>query len=520
MAVATPSPDRVDPAWAWQPWAPTAADPWNGKWAGHLYRRAAFGATPAELRAAVARGLPATLDLLVKGEPRAGEWHDDLMQTGAVVAGRNDVGELRAWWLYCIFNSGHPLREKLTLFWHNHFATSIGKVKQARLMFAQNKLLRERALGKFEPLVQAVSKDPAMLVWLDSNSNVKAAPNENYARELMELFTLGVGNYTERDVREAARAFTGWHTDDDGYVFNPRAHDDGPKTVLGQTGRFNGNDVVRILVKRPACAKFVVRKLYSFLISEAHDPTDRLLEPLCDRFRRSDGDITDLVKTMLGSKLFFSDVAFRQRIKWPVEYVVGAVRVTVTGNVPPQPLVQPLEAMGQELFAPPNVKGWRCGKAWLNASTMLARQNFGQRLAMGTLWTGARFGPRSLTPAQAARLAAEEEARRAEEEARLAAEAKFGKKGKVKPRPPAFPEEPAPPTGRDPARLVREAKAAAPADAVRVLLDAYLPGGVRPDARDRLVAYVADGGPKGTALERRAREATQAILAMPESQMA
>ena len=206
-----------------------------------------------------------------------------------------------------MLHGGHPLREKLTLFWHNHFATSLAKVQDPALMFRQNCLLREHALGRFGPLLQAISRDAAMLVWLDSNSNVKGKPNENYARELMELFSLGVGHYTEKDIREAARAFTGWRTDGEGFAFDARLHDGGPKTVLGQTGAWDGGDVVRIVLEQPAAARFLVRKLYHFFVSEKAVPPDALLEPLCESFRKSDYDIAALVRTILASRHFYSD---------------------------------------------------------------------------------------------------------------------------------------------------------------------------------------------------------------------
>ena len=295
-----------------------------------------------------------------------------------------------------MLQGGHPLREKLTLFWHNHFATSLAKVQNPTLMFRQNCLLRKHALGRFGPLLQAISRDAAMLVWLDSNSNVKGKPNENYARELMELFSLGVGHYTEKDIREAARAFTGWRTDGVGFAFDARLHDDGPKTVLGQTGAWDGGDVVRIVLEQPAAARFLVRKLYHFLVSEKAVPPDSLLEPLCESFRKSDYDIAGLVRTILASRHFYSDHAFRQRIKGPVEYVLGAVQAVYRRYgeedadyrpLPQQVLVGRLGAMGQHLFAPPNVKGWPGGPSWLNTSTMLERDNFAGALAMGTLWS-------------------------------------------------------------------------------------------------------------------------------------
>jgi hypothetical protein len=482
MPVTLHSLDRIDPAWAWQPWQPSPADPWSPKWAAHLYRRAAFGASGEDLAEAECLGPQGTLELLLRGRPEAVETEETLVDVGRVAASRDDVGELLAgWWLYAMLQGGHPLREKMTLFWHNHFATSITKVANAELMFRQNCLLRAHALGRFGPLLQRVSKDDAMLVWLDSNSNVQGRPNENYARELMELFSLGVGHYTERDIREAARAFTGWHTDGHSFRFSARLHDTGAKTVLGQTGNWNGDDVVRIVLAQPAAARFLVRKLFQFFVSESTEPSDAFLEPLADGFRKSDYDIAALVRTMLSSRYFYSPYAFHQRIKSPVEYVLGAVRAVhqprtdggAEGSpLPQQALVVRLRAMGQQLFAPPNVKGWPGGRSWLNTATMLERDNFAGALALGTLWARS---PEQLS---------------------------------------------APPRALDPARLVHDEGMGGPEDIVRVLLDLYLPGGVPPQARAKLVAFVAEGSPAGPALDRRVREAVHAILTMAEYHVA
>jgi hypothetical protein len=272
----------------------------------------------------------------------------------------------------------------MTLFWHNHFATSYAKVRSTKLMYEQNVILRKHALGRFRPFLLDMSRDTAMLVWLDSNRNVKGAPNENYAREVMELFSLGVGNYTEKEVQEAARAFTGWHHDAEGAAFEFVAalHDDGEKTLFGKTGRWTGEDVVRLCCDHDACAKFLVGKLYTFLVSETRPP-ERLLEPLATAFRKSDYDIAALVKTILSSRLFYSQHAYRKRVKWPVEYAVGAVRAACPGRVPLSDLTDPLAKMGQNLFAPPNVKGWRTGTDWLNSATLLARNNFAEKVALG-----------------------------------------------------------------------------------------------------------------------------------------
>jgi hypothetical protein len=495
--------DKLDPVEAWKPWQPTAKDDWDLKWAGHLYRRAAFGASPVELAQAVKAGHQATLDLLLKGKPDSESFTEtrDSSRNGI-----SDIGRLRAWWLYWILKSQHPLREKMTLFWHNHFVSSFDKVSRIVPISNQNVLLYEHALGRFGPFVMAISHDVAMLEYLDSNSNLKSHPNENYGRELMELFTLGVGNYTEKDVREVARAFTGWNTNgDDQFEFVPSVHDTGAKTVLGTTGPLDGKDVVDILLKQPACARFLVGKLYRFLISENETPPDALLEPLAEQLRKSDYDIAALVATMLSSRHFFSDHAFRQRIKSPVELVIGAVRTTVDpeyveNTLSGQGLVPILEAMGQNLFAPPNVKGWRGGKNWLNTATMLARQNFGQSLAMGTLTynPGVNYQGFPEPP---------------EEDVPLQPQVR-------NPKTPMIPEEPAPRREIDAAVIVSNAKATKPEDVVRVLIDAYLPGGVSPTAKQKLAAFIGQGNPKGPPLDRRIREAVHAILGMPEYQLA
>jgi hypothetical protein len=511
MAATHRSLDQLDPAAAWQPWQPSATDPWSRKWAGHLYRRAAFGPGREDLLEAERLGFQGTLDLLLRGRPQAEEMRETLVDVGRVAAARDDGGgELSGWWLYCMLHGGHPLREKLTLFWHNHFATSIVKVQDSTLMWRQNCLLRTHALGKFEPFLRAISKDPAMLLWLDSNSNVKGRPNENYARELMELFSLGVGHYTERDIREAARAFTGWHTNGEGFAFDLHAHDSGPKTVLGQTGVWNGDDVVRIVLAQPQAARFLVRKLYYVLIRENAVPSDSLLEPLCESFRKSDYDIAALVKTMLASRHFYSEYAFRQRIKSPVEFVLGAVQAVYRRYaendanyrpLPQQALVGWLNAMGQRLFAPPNVKGWPGGRTWLNTSTLLERTNFASALATGSLWGK----PRPWSAAGATATASRDPA--------------AGKRGKSAPSAPT-PEESGPPLAFDPARILQEEKACRPEEIIRALLDLYLPGGVSPTARTKLVAFLAEGNPTLSIPARRVREAVHAILTMAEYQLA
>jgi uncharacterized protein (DUF1800 family) len=477
--------DQLDPAAQWAPWRPAAADPWSAKWAAHLYRRAAFGPTRDELREAVAAGLDATLDKLL-ATPKEPAKRDPVVVGPPPLhpmTGMPDVAlqaaALRAGWLGRMIDGLEPAREKLALFWHNHFATGIQKVNDAALMERQGELLFRHALGSFRQMLRDVSRDPAMLVWLDSNQNVKAHPNENYAREVMELFTLGVGNYSERDVQEAARAFTGWHTLDGRFAFAKGEHDSGEKVVLGRRGAWDGDDVLRVLLEQPACARFLVRKLYRFLVSETADPPDAFLAPLADAFRKSDYDIAVPVRTVLRSKHFFSAHAYRQKVKWPVEYAVGVVRavgVGVTGRITVNPysLAGVLELMGQQLYAPPNVKGWEAGRSWLNTATVLARHNFAHALVngMGDLNEYARrLNLRTFFPAV------------------------------------------------DPVAFLRRLQVTEPAKVVDFYADLLLPGDCRPAVREKLAAYIGDANPDSDVFAQRCRDALFVLLTLPEYQL-
>ena len=507
---------KIDPAAAWQPWEP-AANEWSTKWSAHLFRRAGFGASVDELERAVKEGYAASLDRFLQGSPETARREAMLADLGEELArdAEDDHTKIRGWLLYAMLHSGHPLREKLTLFWHNHFATSINKVQSPTLMFRQNQTLRKHALGKFRPFLLDMSRDVAMLIYLDSNENVKAHPNENYAREVMELFSLGVGNYTEKDVREAARAFTGWHTDDEQrkFVFNTAEHDDGVKTVLEKTGKWNGDDVLKIILERPAAARFLVSKLYRDFVSET-DPPKEMLEPLADRFRKSDYDIADLMKTIISSRLFFSDHAWMKRIKSPVEFALGSVKAAWAGPVAPSAMVSDLDAMGQTVFAPPNVKGWPGGKVWLNNATLLARNNFAE-------WVALRVGmPQRNLPS----------------DGRAASDAIFERpvteppplpflKDPSAPAPLPFlkgqhvPVEPEPPEAFDTSMYARKKKASTPKEIVARLAEQFFPGGINPRAATKLEAFIAEGNPKDKELNRRIREASHAMMCMPEYQL-
>lgn len=378
-----------DPAWAWKPFEPSSARPWNIAAVAHLHRRAGFSPGYETLKRDLLDGPAASIDLLIKGEPKsasgtsAGELESTFAAMAAQLAPSADLVRIQAIWLYRMIFTAHPLRERMTLFWHNHFATSDVKVQSPLLMQRQNDLFRGQALGDFRALVTAIGRDPAMLIWLDSTINRKAKPNENYAREVMELFTLGRGRYTEKDVQEAARAFTGWFVVRDQFEEVPRQHDDGPKAVLGQKGNWDGDDIPGILLKQPACAEFVCGKLYRYFVSETDAPSEKLIAPLAAAFRDSGYQIAKPVEIILRSNLFFDPSTLRRRVKSPAEFAVGTIRAleVLRPTVATGDLANACSRMGQSLFAPPSVAGWDGGPGWINSTAMLARAN----LALGLL---------------------------------------------------------------------------------------------------------------------------------------
>jgi uncharacterized protein (DUF1800 family) len=374
--------DQVDPAWAWAEYVPDDDRAWSRELAAHLYRRAAFGANWRELDAAVEAGPGATVDRLLAGGDDTTAFYEDAERTIRPLLSSGGSAHLPAWWLRVMLDTPHPLLERLTLFWHGHFATSAAKVTEAKLMHQQHALLRRHALGHFGPLLAGMARDPAMLLWLDSATNRKSHPNENFAREVMELFSLGLGNYTEVDIREAARAFTGWEVRRGEFRFNPLQHDAQRKQVLGDSGVEGGDDVIRVLLEQPATARFLVGKLYRALISETAAPPAALVEPLAAGYRQRDYDTAWLVGTLLRSNLFYSPHAQRQRIKGPVEFAVGMLR-GLEATVNTYALADDLLALGQGVFFPPNVKGWDGGTDWINSATLLGRANLAWALVGG-----------------------------------------------------------------------------------------------------------------------------------------
>ena len=288
--------------------------------------------------------------------------------------------ELRGWWMTEMLTTPSPLTEKMVLFWHNHFVSSLQKVRSPSLMYRQNQLLRKHAFGYFGDLLHEVSKDPAMVVYLDGASNRKGQPNENFAREVMELFTLGEGRYTEQDVKEAARAFTGWSIDPETgtFLFRQAAHDGGVKTVLGRSGNFDGDAVLDILLAQPQTAEFIVAKLWREFVSPRPDVAE--VRRIARMFRDNRYNIRVALRALLTADAFYAPQNRAALFKSPVELIVGTLRQFrfETGEVTPFLLVA--RQLGQDVFAPPNVKGWPGGEAWINSATLLARKQFLERL--------------------------------------------------------------------------------------------------------------------------------------------
>jgi uncharacterized protein (DUF1800 family) len=347
----------------------------------HLLRRASFGASKNELARFRSMGLQGTIDHLADFDGvDDGELEERLAGQDTDIERRVDV---QSWWLQRMAYSKRPLQEKMTLFWHGILTSSSSKTGKSPAMFEQNELFRRMGMGRYDAMLKAISRDPAMLIYLDSRTNRKAAPNENYSRELMELFTLGVGQYTEDDVREAARSFTGWQIrKKTEFLFNESQHDFGDKTFLGQTGAWDGDNVVDIIMQQPAAGEYIVRRLWEFFAYA--DPEPAVITRLAKVFNENETEIRPVMRAMFESEEFYSPRAFKGLIKGPVELVASTVR-TLGINTTFAPLRRRIEAMGQILLDPPDVSGWDGGITWINSSTLLERVNLANAIAAGRL---------------------------------------------------------------------------------------------------------------------------------------
>jgi uncharacterized protein (DUF1800 family) len=361
--------------------------------AAHLLRRAGFGGTPDEIaRFAVMTAADAAASLVRMPPANAVAPPPELTAVAlGRPANRNIIRDVQLWWLGRMLTTPAPLQEKMTLYFHGHF-TSRATPRFPWITYNQNALLRRYALGNLRELTRDVSKDAAMLIYLDGNVNVAAHPNENYARELMELFTLGVDEYTEDDVRESARAWTGWRVDrrDDSVSFNPALHDAGIKQFLGRRGDFDGDQIVDIIFEQPQCARFFAGGLLNWFVY--NDPEPPLVESVAQLLRKHDFELSPVVEAILRSEVFHSDRAYRALVKSPVEFVVGSYKTLGLGAMDIG-VIDALQQMGQRLFFPPTVAGWPGGANWLTSGTMIARQNFLSRLlnsqtANGSSWLG------------------------------------------------------------------------------------------------------------------------------------
>jgi hypothetical protein len=369
----------------------------------HLMRRAGFGATPDELDEYVAKGYDAVIEeLLDPSEPVA--LPDDLIRryNVALYEPRNRGGGA-AYWLYRMISTRCPLEEKLVLFWHGLFATSATKLNQGRAPRNQIDTFRRNAYGHFNNMLVELSRDPAMIIWLDNQDNHKGSINENYGRELLELFSMGIGNYSEEDIKNCARAFTGWTVanapymsmkaaknsiwpyNSNGWHFQYREddHDDGVKTFLGQEGRFNGEDIVDIIAAQEATARFVCTRLFLFFVADKVDEEgEAVIGEMMQTYFESNHEIRAVLRTMFHSGYFKSDQARYTRVKGPVELLVGAVRLAGTYRPPAQgieELVNQTLYMGQGLCEPPSVEGWHEGIEWIDSGVLVERVNFVSR---------------------------------------------------------------------------------------------------------------------------------------------
>ena len=374
----------------------------------HLMRRAGFGATRDELDSLVAQGYEATVDALLDPPSHARIPDDLIRRYHPNQSAMMDRGSTSANWLYRMISTRAPLQEKIALFWHGIFATGYPKVMHGKLIADQIGMFRANGLGSFRTLLAELSKDPAMILWLDNRTNHKDAINENYGRELLELFSMGVGNYTEDDVKECARAFTGWTIENEQYMavkanndsiwpygrlagrFEYRAddHDDGERVFLGHKGRLSGEEIVDVICEQPATARFVSRHIYNFFVADEppvpawphippRDPA--AIETLAEAYFEGGYEIGHMLRVLFNSDFFRSEDSWYRKVKSPVELVVGVCHLTGEFEGPARSIVernQQVAIMGQELINPPSVEGWHTGAEWLNTGTVVERVNF------------------------------------------------------------------------------------------------------------------------------------------------
>jgi uncharacterized protein (DUF1800 family) len=381
------------PSSAFEPYVPDASNPWDLRKVGHLYRRAGFGLPWNAIHQKATLSPGQCADELLNYDPNVDPFAELYEQVeGLVLFSRAETAQ--AWWFHRMVNTPNPMQEKVALFWHNRFATSLAKVDRPEWMHQQIELFRRKGLGSFRELLLEVTRDPAMLVWLDGRESHRGKPNENYAREIMELFTLGPGNYQEADIKELARAFTGWRIDYGSSssmmsmamtgptvargVLDPKQWDDGPKTIFGKTGKFGATEAIDLILAQPGAPRFLATKMLKEFVCP--EPPKQAVDHYAARLLANKWEIKPVLREMFLSKWFYSDDVYRSKIKSPVELCVGAA-LALGGKVNDTFLRDSAAKMGQTLLYPPNVKGWDGQEAWINANTVLVRFNYGMRLA-------------------------------------------------------------------------------------------------------------------------------------------
>lgn len=335
----------------------------------HLLRRTGFLATKEDVDKLKRLSIPEIVERMLHAPPD--------IPANPTLKDNNDWAGLQHWWINHMRKTSNPLQEKMILFWHNNFTSALNKVGHPNWMAQQNQLFRKHAMGNFRDLTYQITIDPAMMVWLDNYANISKAPNENYAREMMELFTLGIGNYTETDVKQAAKALTGWRLDwtKGTTSFNKGLFDNKTKTIFGQTGNYGLSEMVDLLLAKPACANHITKKLWKFFVYP--DPSDAVIEKFAAVFRANNYEIKALLQAIFTSDEFYSDKARYSIIKDPSELVVGVLRTFPKFQYKyPNDTLYYFRIMGQELFNPPHVAGWSGGQTWLDSSKLFARYNF------------------------------------------------------------------------------------------------------------------------------------------------
>lgn len=398
--------------------------------ARHLLWRAGFGGTPAQIQTLVAWGLEKSVDYLLNPQsvpfeaPAADGFDKDIMRELTEAerqayrraeaaqdedtlarlrlerqrrerADREQMREVQKWWLKRMIETPRPLEEKMTLFWHGHFAVSYRKVEDSYDMYQQNQFFRANALGNFGDLLFGIIRDPAMLAYLDNNRSRVGQPNENLARELMELFSLGEGNYTEKDIKEGARALTGYTFEDNEFRFVERNHDKGSKTILGKSGNLDGDGFVTAILETREASRFIATKLYRYFVADApldfnalEGSTKAFVSRLAASILESRYALRPPLRRLFMSRHFYHPSVMNEQIKGPVQLVVGAVRSLLTPVRDLSVLSDALDLMGQSLFMPPSVKGWDGGRSWINTSTLFVRQNIMAYLLTGKMPRG------------------------------------------------------------------------------------------------------------------------------------